>query len=99
MSNADHYPTTDPLFVGATRPAMLWRVTYSGVILNITLVMTLFLNVSNNPLILLWAAPIHLVMIFMTLKEPRFFDLLFFWLRTTSTVKFRRWWKGASYGA
>ena len=29
MSMSDH-PTTDPLFVGATRPAMLWRVTYSG---------------------------------------------------------------------
>lgn len=90
---------TDPLFVGATRPAMLWRVTYSGVIVNITFVISLFLNLGSNPLLLLLAIPIHLVMVFLTLKEPRFFDLVFFWLRTTSTVKFRNWWKGASYGA
>lgn len=89
----------DTLFVGITRPAMLWRVTYSGVILNITFVMTLFLNLGGNPLLLLWAVPIHIGMIFLTLKEPRFFDLVFFWLKTTSTVKFRQLWKGASYGA
>ena len=34
--------TADPLFVGATRPSMLWGVTYSAVMLNAMCIMELF---------------------------------------------------------
>ena len=88
----------DPLFVGATRPAMLFRVSYSGVILNIMLVMSLFMNLGGNPLYLLLAIPVHLVMAILTIQEPRFFELVEAWIKTVATVRFRRFWKGASYG-
>jgi type IV secretion system protein VirB3 len=88
----------DSLFVGATRPATLFRVSYSGVILNIMIVMSLFMNLGGNPLYLLLAIPIHLVMALLTIQEPRFFELLGAWLKTVALVRFRRFWKGASYG-
>lgn len=88
----------DPLFVGATRPATLFRVSYSGVILNIMLVMSVFMNLGGNPLLLLMAVPVHLVMVLLTLQEPRYFELLAGWLKTIALVRYRRFWKGASYG-
>ena len=88
----------DPLFVGATRPATLFRVSYSGVILNIMLVMSLFMNLGGNPLYLLIAIPVHLVMAILTIQEPRYFELLGAWMKTVALVRFRRFWKGASYG-
>ena len=37
----------DPLFIGATRPSMLWGVTYSAVMLNAMCIMELFLLTKN----------------------------------------------------
>jgi type IV secretion system protein VirB3 len=48
----------DPLFIGATRPSMLWGVTYSAAMLIAMCIMELFL-LTKNLLILLLAAPTH----------------------------------------
>ena len=88
----------DVLFVGATRPAMLLRVTYTGVVINVMIVMSLFMNLGGNPLYLLIAIPIHIVMAILTIEEPRYFELLGSWLKTVGNVRFRKFWKGASYG-
>ena len=88
----------DPLFVGATRPSMLWGVTYSAVMLNAMCIMELFL-VTKNLLILLLAAPIHGVCILLCARDARFFDLVLLWGRTgLPALLANRWfWKASSY--
>jgi len=89
----------EPLFVGMTRPAMKWGVTYSGLIINVSLVMYAFLFTKN----LLWLLaffPIHLIMTLVCLYEPRFFDLLMTWMKTSLwsyITGVRRHWKAYTY--
>jgi type IV secretion system protein VirB3 len=88
----------DPLFVGATRPSMLWGVTYSAVMLNATCIMELFL-LTKNLLILLLAAPIHGVCMLLCARDARFFDLVLLWGRTRlpAFLANLRYWKASSY--
>src|SRR6202166_2982443 len=88
----------DPLFIGATRPSMLWGVTYSAVMLNAMCIMELFL-LTKNLLILLLAAPIHGVCILLCARDARFFDLVLLWARTRLPALFAnlRVWKASSY--
>ncbi len=88
----------DPLFIGATRPSMLWGVTYSAVMLNAMCIMELFL-LSKNLLILLLAAPIHGVCLLLCARDARFFDLVLLWGRTRlpAFLANLRFWKSSSY--
>ena len=88
----------DPLFVGATRPSMLWGVTYSAVMLNAMCIMELFL-LTKNLLILLIAAPIHGVCMLLCARDARFFDLVLLWGRTRLPAFFGnlRFWKASSF--
>jgi type IV secretion system protein VirB3 len=90
--------TADPLFVGATRPSMLWGVTYSAVMLNAMCIMELFL-LTKNLLILLLAAPIHGVCMLLCVRDARFFDLVVLWGRTRlpAFLANLRFWKASSY--
>ena len=88
----------DPLFVGMTRPAMAWGVTYSALLLNGVATAEMFL-VTKNLLWLLVCIPIHGMFWLVCKNEPRFFDLLLLWGKTRgpgwlSNVKF---WKANSY--
>jgi type IV secretion system protein VirB3 len=88
----------DPLFVGATRPSMLWGVTYSAVMLNAMCIMELFL-LTKNLLILLLAAPIHGVCLLLCARDARFFDLVLLWGRTRlpAFLGNLRFWKASSF--
>src|SRR5271170_1615416 len=88
----------DPLFIGATRPSMLWGVTYSAVMLNAMCIMELFL-LTKNLLILLLAAPIHGVCMLLCARDARFFDLVLLWGRTRlpAFLANLRFWKASSY--
>src|ERR1700685_3710843 len=88
----------DPLFIGATRPSMLWGVTYSAVMLNAMCIMELFL-LTKNLLILLIAAPIHGVCTLLCARDARFFDLVLLWGRTRMPSYFANYriWKARSY--
>lgn len=88
----------DPLFIGATRPSMLWGVTYSAVMLNAMCIMELFL-LTKNLLILLLAAPIHGVCMLLCARDARFFDLVLLWGRTRLPALLAnvRFWKASSY--
>jgi type IV secretion system protein VirB3 len=88
----------DPLFVGATRPSMLWGVTYSAVMLNAMCIMELFL-LTKNLLILLIAAPIHGVCMLLCARDARFFDLVLLWGRTRlpALLGNLRFWKASSF--
>jgi type IV secretion system protein VirB3 len=88
----------DPLFIGATRPSMLWGVTYSAVMLNAMCIMELFL-LTKNLLILLIAAPIHGVCMLLCARDARFFDLVLLWGRTRlpALLGNLRFWKASSF--
>jgi type IV secretion system protein VirB3 len=90
--------TADPLFIGATRPSMLWGVTYSAVMLNAMCIMELFL-LTKNLLILLIAAPIHGICMLLCARDARFFDLVLLWGRTRlpALLGNLRVWKASSF--
>lgn len=91
--------TTDTLFVGMTRPTMLFGVTYSAMILNIVLTVEAFI-VTKNLVWLLAFLPMHALFYLVCLYEPRFFDLLGLWARTRGAALVSgnlRYWKASSY--
>jgi type IV secretion system protein VirB3 len=98
MRNRNAGLIADPLFVGATRPSMLWGVTYSAVMLNAMCIMELFL-LTKNLLILLIAAPIHGVCMLLCARDARFFDLVLLWGRTRlpALLGNLRFWKASSF--
>ncbi|MBW8077941.1 MAG: type IV secretion system protein VirB3, partial [Gallionella sp.] len=73
--------TSEVLFVGATRPAMRWGVTYSAILVNLVVTLEAFL-VTKNLLTLLLALPIHGICALLCARDARFFDLLLLWGRT-----------------
>ena len=98
MKNRNAGIIADPLFVGATRPSMLWGVTYSAVMLNAMCIMELFL-LTKNLLVLLLAAPIHGVCMLLCARDARVFDLVLLWGRTRlpAFLANLRFWKASSY--
>jgi len=89
---------TDTLFVGATRPAMRWGVTYSALLFNLVCTMEIFL-VGKNLLTLFVCLPIHGVCMLLCARDARFFDLILLWGRTRLAAAFGnlRFWKASSY--
>jgi type IV secretion system protein VirB3 len=92
--------TTDPLFVGVTRPPMRWGVTYSALLLNAVSTMEVFL-LTKNLLTLLIALPIHGTCALLCARDARFFDLLLVWGRTRMPAYFGnfRLWRASSHSA
>jgi type IV secretion system protein VirB3 len=90
--------TTDTLFVGATRPAMRWGVTYAALIFNLVFTLELFLA-SRNLLALLLAIPIHGISALLCAHDARFFDLALLWARTRLPTLLGNgfYWKASSY--
>ena len=98
MSERNAGLVADSLFVGVTRPAMRWGVTYSALLLNMVVTLELFL-LSKNLLMLLVALPVHGVCMLLCARDPRFFDLLMMWGKTRMPAAFGnlRFWKASSY--
>ena len=91
--------TADTLFVGMTRPSMIWGVTYSAMMFNIVVTSESFI-VTKNLVWLLAFLPIHGVLYLVCLYEPRFFDLLQLWGRTRLPAMLGgnlRYWRANSY--
>lgn len=90
--------TSDPLFVGATRPPMRWGVTYAALLFNLVFSLEVFL-LSKNLLSLLLAVPIHGVCALLCARDPRFFDLVVLWVRTRLPAYLgnARVWRSSSY--
>jgi type IV secretion system protein VirB3 len=88
----------DALAVGLTRPSTILGVPYGAVVLNL-LVSVEALSLTSNLLWLAMCFPIHGVCYLITLKDPRTFELLALWARTTlGTLISSRWyWPGSSY--
>jgi type IV secretion system protein VirB3 len=90
--------TTEPLFVGATRPPMRWGVTYAALLFNLVFTLEAFL-LTKNLLTLLLSVPIHAISALLCARDPRFFDLLVLWARTRLPAIFGnlRVWQASSY--
>ena len=90
--------TADPLFVGVTRPAMRWGVTYSALLVNGVFTLEVFL-LTKNLLTFALALPIHGICALLCARDARFFDLLLLWGRTRIPALFAnaRFWKSSSY--
>ena len=88
----------DPLFVGATRPAMRWGVTYAALLINLVLTLEVFL-VSKNLLTLLLCLPVHGVCMLLCARDARYFDLVLLWARTRLPAAAGNlgFWKASSY--
>ncbi|WP_213956773.1 MULTISPECIES: type IV secretion system protein VirB3 [unclassified Variovorax] len=89
----------DTLFVGMTRPSMIWGVTYSAMMFNVVITTESFI-VTKNLAWLLAFLPIHGVLYLVCLYEPRFFDLLQLWGRTRLPAILAgnvRYWRANSY--
>jgi len=89
----------DTLFVGMTRPSMVWGVTYSAMMFNIIVTTESFI-VTKNLAWLLAFVPIHGVLYLVCLYEPRFFDLVQLWGRTRLPALISgnlRFWRANSY--
>jgi len=98
MSNPKEILTTDPLFVGATRPPMRWGVTYAALLFNLVFTMEVFL-LAKNLLALLCCVPLHGVFALLCARDARFFDLVLLWGRTRLPAAFGNlWvWRASSY--
>lgn len=90
--------TAEVLFVGATRPAMRWGVTYSALLVNLVVTLEAFL-VTKNLLTLLLALPIHGVCALLCARDARFFDLVLLWGRTRipALLGNARFWRASAY--
>lgn len=88
----------DTLAVGLTRPSTVLGVPYGAVILNL-LVSVEALSLTSNLMWLLMCIPVHGICYLITLKDPRTFELLALWARTTlGTLITSRWyWSASSY--
>lgn len=64
----------DPLFVGLTRPPMLFGVSYSYFILNVGVNMVVYI-MANDFRYLLLAVIVHFIGYYICSKEPLFIDL------------------------
>lgn len=90
--------TSDPLFVGATRPPMRWGVTFAALLCNMMFTMELFLATHSLPTLTL-CLPIHGICVLLCARDPRFFDLLRLWARTRLPALLASWrfWGASSY--
>ena len=98
MNTDDVELTADPLFVGATRPAMRWGVTYAAILMNSVFTIEVFL-LTRNLLTLLLAIPIHGLCLLLCARDARCFELLAMWVRTQGLALAGngRWWRSSSY--
>ena len=98
MSERNAGLTTDPLFVGITRPPMRWGVAYEALLINLVITMEVFV-LTKNLLTLLIAIPIHGACALLCVRDPRFFHLMMLWIctRLPGYLGTVRLWRAASY--
>ena len=86
----------DILFLALTRPAMVWGVTYSFLVLNLVATGMIFVWTGSFAALVI-GGPAHVVGYVACLREPRRFDLWWVKLRYTLPVPTRYFWGGNSY--
>ncbi|MCC8368835.1 type IV secretion system protein VirB3 [Rickettsia endosymbiont of Polydrusus tereticollis] len=88
--------SSDPLFVGLTRPAMIFGVSIKFAALNMITSMTLFIW-NNGIAVLFVAGALHLIGYIICFKEPRFIELYLNKLSRTSQCPNKFYYGANSY--
>jgi type IV secretion system protein VirB3 len=70
----DNVLKADPLFIGLTRPTMIFGVSIQYVMLNMMICVVLFIQTSEIGIIFV-ALIVHLIGYLLCFKEPRFMEL------------------------
>lgn len=86
----------DPLYVGMTRPTLVWGVTFPAMLLNVMLTFVAFIG-SNKITALAVFIPLHSISYLICATEPRQFELLGLWLKTKGKNLNKRFWLASSY--
>jgi type IV secretion system protein VirB3 len=87
---------TDPVFLGCTRPTMMFGVTLDFMLANGMVSMLLFLG-TGQLLWLLSVIPGHAIAYLLCASEPRMLELLGLWAKTKGACINRGYWKASSY--
>lgn len=85
-----------PLVVGCTRPAMIAGVSGEAFLGQATVSVLAFLA-SNELFMIFLFIPLHLVNMAICRFDPRLYELVLLWARTTGRAGMRRHWRGSSY--
>ena len=86
----------DPVFLGMTRPPVVWGVPFRAVVLNGVLTTLAFLAMNDLRGFLVFL-PVHAVSYLLCLRDVRIFDLLFVRAAMTPPVPNARFWAAKSY--
>lgn len=86
----------DPLFAGATRPAMVFGVPYEAFLVVGIVTAVVFVG-APNPLYALVGIPLYAVSWLVCQKDPRQFEQYKLWGQTKGRCMNRMHWKAASY--
>jgi type IV secretion system protein VirB3 len=87
--------TSYPLFVGATRPTMMWGVSYEALLACFMVTAVVFIG-SGSVFTLVVYIPMHAVSYLICMKDPRAFRLLGLWLQTKGRSVSRHYWSASS---
>ena len=88
--------SSDPLFLGMTRPAMVGGVTYTYCAINGMVSCLAFLG-SGHLALFLVAIPIHVLGFALCLKDPRQIDVLLAHLLIKARCRNAHFWRATSY--
>jgi len=89
--------STDPLFLGLTRPTMFMGVTQSFVAMNGMISLLLFLAMKSFLYPFILFPLLHGIGYLACLRDSRTFDLWFVFVRTCMKCKNKRFWNAHSY--
>lgn len=85
----------DPLFIGCTRPAMIWGISYEAFVVCLISSSMIFLAI-GNPFYMLIYVPMHAICYGVCLRDPRAFRLLALWIITKGASNSRNYWGNVS---
>ena len=96
MNNGEHDICIDTLFVGLTRPATIFGISYTAFVIEAMAIAIIFLAVAN-PLYLAIGIPIHGILYLISAKEPEAFNSIYMWTKTIGRCRNTKFWGAASF--
>jgi type IV secretion system protein VirB3 len=87
---------SDPLFVGLTRPSMIFGVSIQYAMLNLMISVTIFIQKSSVYIIFI-ALVVHMIGYLLCFKEPRFMELYLNYSGKCNQCPNKTFWGANSY--
>lgn len=88
--------TSDPLFVGLTRPSMIFGVSIQYAMLNLMISVSIFIQKSSIYIIFI-AFVVHMIGYLLCFKEPRFMELYLNYAGKCNQCPNKSYWGANSY--